>query len=101
IWAARLLLCMPLDVWLLRRITGLSVARQLRGSWLPLLSAAVMGGGVYFVKQRWLLELAPTVRLWPMVALGGLLYGLTMWLTGKQRVLQLVDFASQSLRRRA
>jgi O-antigen/teichoic acid export membrane protein len=101
VWAARLAFALPLDVWLLRRITGLSVARQLRGARLPLFAATVMGAGVSFAKQRWLLELAPTVRLWPMIGIGAVLYGLTAWLFGKQRVLQLLDFASQSLRRRA
>ncbi|MET0287279.1 MAG: lipopolysaccharide biosynthesis protein [Polyangiales bacterium] len=100
VWAGRLAICLPVDVWLLRYITGLGAWRQFRGAWLPLLSATVMGVGVYFAKQQWLLELPPTVRLWPMVALGAVLYVLTMWLTGKQRVLQLVDFAKQSLQRR-
>jgi O-antigen/teichoic acid export membrane protein len=101
VWAGRLAICLPIDVWLLRRITGLSVARQFHGAWLPLLAATVMGAGVWLTKQNWLLGLTPQVRLWPMIAIGALLYGLTMWLTGKQLVLQLVEFASQSLRRRA
>ncbi len=101
VWAGRLVICLPVDVWLMRRITGLGIVRQLRGAWLPFLASMVMGAGVYVAKRAWLLGLAPTVRLWPMVALGALLYVLTMWLTGRERVLQLVSFAGQSLRRRA
>jgi hypothetical protein len=101
VWAGRLAICLPIDVWLLKRVTGLGVARQFHGAWLPLLGASVMGAGVYFVKQAWLLDLPPTVRLWPMVLCGAVLYALTMWLTARQRVLQLVDFARHSIRRRA
>jgi O-antigen/teichoic acid export membrane protein len=101
VWAGRLVICLPVDVWLLRRITGLGAWRQFRGAWLPLLSATVMGAGVHFAKQQWLRELSPTARLWPMVTLGAALYVLTMWLLGKQRVLQLVGFVKQSLQRRA
>jgi O-antigen/teichoic acid export membrane protein len=99
VWAGRLLFCLPVDVYLLRRVTGLSVGRQFRGAWLPLIGAAVMAAGVHLVKQQ-LASWSPTVRLWPMILTGALLYGLTMWLLAKRHVLQLVDFAANTIRRR-
>ncbi|HEY6880118.1 MAG TPA: lipopolysaccharide biosynthesis protein [Polyangiales bacterium] len=101
VWVVRLVISVPIDIYLLKRVTGLGVARQLKGAWLPMLAATLMGAGVYLAKQRWLLGLAPTTRLWPMVALGALLYAGTMWLIGKAHVVQLWQFARHSLRRRA
>ena len=74
IWAARLLLGTPVDVWMLRRATGMSAAAQFKGVLNLLLVTAAMMAMLYFARILWggwpvRLRLAAMVLLAPPVYL--------------------------------
>jgi putative polysaccharide biosynthesis protein len=100
VWSARLLVSLPIDMWILRRVTGLSALDQVRGAAVPTLASAVMGGAVLFAKSQLPLSLGPVLRLLPLGTLGLVVYVATVWLVDRQLVLQLSGFVRQTLRKR-
>lgn len=99
VWASRLVLGLGIDLWLLRRVTGLSVAGQLVGAVHPALAAAAMAAIVYGAKLYLLAVLDPALRLALMVGLGAVAYSAALWLLNRGLVLELLAFARQTVKR--
>jgi O-antigen/teichoic acid export membrane protein len=101
VWSARLLVSVPIDMWVQRRVTGMGFTQQLRGAGVPTLAALAMGGVVVLVKYQLLASLSPQLRLWPLALVGLLSYAGAVWAIDRSVVLQLSSFVGQTLRRRS
>lgn len=101
VWSARLLVSLPVDAWVVRRVTGLGVADQLRGALVPTVAALVMGAVVVTTKHQLLSALSPVVKLAPLALIGMVSYAAMVWLLDRKLVLELSDFVRQFLKRRA
>jgi hypothetical protein len=99
VWASRLVLGLGIDLWLLRRVTGLSIAGQMAGAVHPALAAAAMAAVVYGAKVYLLAAYDPALRLALMVGLGAITYSAVLWLLNRNLVLELLAFARQTLAR--
>lgn len=99
VWAGSLLLTMPIDMLLQRRMSGMGVLRQLRGAGLPLLASLLMAAAVAAVKSVLPHGWPPALRLLPMVASGGLCYLVLIALLDREGVRTFLGFVRQSLRR--
>jgi O-antigen/teichoic acid export membrane protein len=99
VWAARLLVSVPVEMTVLRHVTGMSYLRQLRGARVPSLAAALMGLLVWLAKQQ-LHGVPPALRMVPLALVGLLSYGSAVWLLDRQTVLQLRELVVQTLRRK-
>lgn len=99
VWAGRLLVTLPLDAWMLRRVGGIGYRAQFGPAARPLLATLTMAAAVLGV--RVLLPdgtgLAP--RLLAMAAGGGLTYGLAILALDRRAVLRLGSFAASMVRR--
>lgn len=100
VWACRLVSGLVIDLWLLRRVTGMSAARQLSGAAWPALAAAAMAAIVFAAKLAWLSAYGPGLRLAAMAAIGAVAYSAMLWLANRGVVLELLAFARQALARR-
>jgi hypothetical protein len=100
VWSARLLVSLPVDAWVVRRVTGLGVADQLRGAVVPTVAALVMGGVVLLAKQHLLGSLSPLLRLVPLALIGLVVYAGMVWLIDRKLVLELTGFVRQFLNKR-
>jgi len=99
VWAGRLALGLAIDLWLLRRVTGIGIARQLSGAAWPALAALAMAAIVYVAKLHGLAAYGPGLRLALMVALGSVAYPAILWLARPGLVRELLAFAGQALHR--
>ena len=93
VWAGRLVFSLPVDVYLLRKVTGIGIVAQFRG--LPTL-AAVSGVMVLVVwgAKLALLHALPTLpRLIAMVAIGVLAYVVSLLIVNRRLLLGLLEFA--------
>ena len=96
-WAARLLISAPVDIWLTRKVSGMSYARQLRGSGAPFVASVVMACVVLSVKT-YLLDSAPAlVRLAPLAIAGAVSYFVTIALINRDLLKQFIQLVAGSL----
>ena len=89
----------PLACVLIRRATGLSIARQVGGA-LPVLAASVAMGAVVWLCTRWL------ETRWPVgsvllagVVVGAMAYGAALWLLAPATLRMATEFVRALLRR--
>ncbi|HKU38193.1 MAG TPA: oligosaccharide flippase family protein, partial [Polyangiales bacterium] len=100
VWAARLLISVPIDMVVQQRVAGMPLSRQLSGTLAPAIAAGGMACVVLLVKS-WLLEPLPAlVRLVPMALIGAATYAAILLVIDRERVRQLVSFVGHSLRPR-
>jgi O-antigen/teichoic acid export membrane protein len=100
VWAARLLVSVPIDIWMLRRMTGMSYAQQLQGPLTPSLAAAGMACVVLLAKSLCLNALPPALRLIPIGLLGAASYAALLVLLDRDLVRQFVSFVGHSIQSR-
>jgi O-antigen/teichoic acid export membrane protein len=96
-WASRLVVSIPIDMYIQRRVGGMSYLRQLRGSGTPFVAAVVMACAVLSVKTYLLPSLPALIRLFPLGLLGATVYVATIALINRELIRQFVDFVGQSL----
>lgn len=97
-WASRLVVSTPIDMYIQRRVSGMSYLRQLRGSGTPFVAAVVMAAAVLAVKTYVLPASLPAlVRLVPLGLLGAAVYVATVAVINRELIKQFVDFVGQSL----
>jgi len=101
VWATRLLVSAPIDVYMLRRVAGMPVGRQLRRALVPLLGVTVMGGAVLLAKRPLVDALSPALRLGPMILTGFVVYALTIAIVQPSLLRQLFAFVGQTVRRKS
>ncbi|MBT3068509.1 oligosaccharide flippase family protein [Rhodoferax sp. U11-2br] len=99
VWASRLVLGLSIDLWLLKRVTGMRAAVQLAGAVSPALAAAGMAAIVYGTRLGLLGQLDLVPRLAVMVSVGAIAYVGLLWLLNRSLVLELVGFARQTIAR--
>jgi hypothetical protein len=100
VWACRLLLSVPADMFIVRHATGMSYKRQLQGLLTPLLAALGMACVVVLAKRSWLDALSPQLRLWPVGLLGAATYAALILLIDRPLVRQFLTFLGQSIQSR-
>jgi Na+-driven multidrug efflux pump len=101
IWASRILVTMPVGMWLLKRISGMSYGTQLQGTFVPAVAAIGMGGTVLLARHFLLEPLSPALRLVPTILIGALAYLSILLLIGRDLVKQLVSFLGQTMQTRS
>ena len=97
VWASRLILGLGIDLYLLKRVTGMSAALQLSGAARPALAAVAMMATVYAVKLYLLASFEPAFRLALMVGIGAVTYVGILWLLNRSLVLEILAFARQTV----
>lgn len=100
VWAARLLVSTPIDMWLLRRLAGIGFVDQWRGAFTPALACAVMALGVTALRWLDLSALATAWRLLLLGAAGALVYVLALWLIDRPLLHEVKSAAVLALQRR-
>jgi O-antigen/teichoic acid export membrane protein len=100
VWAGRLVLSVPTDMFIVRHATGMSYKRQLQGLLMPLLAALGMACVVVTAKRLWLDALPPQIRLWPVGLLGAATYAACIVLLDRELVRQFLTFLGQSIQSR-
>jgi PST family polysaccharide transporter len=99
VWVARFAIGLPLDLWFLRRYSGMHVVDQLRGAAAPALAGIMMAGGVAALSG--LLSSAPPVlRLVCGVVSGAVIYAAVLWIVGSRLLMRLFEMFGQALRAR-
>jgi PST family polysaccharide transporter len=96
-WSSRLAISIPIDMYIQRRVSGMSYVRQLRGVGTPFVAAVVMACVVLTVKTYLLGSLPALVRLFPLGLLGAAVYVATVALMNRELIKQFLDFVGQSL----
>ncbi|HVZ33296.1 MAG TPA: lipopolysaccharide biosynthesis protein [Polyangiaceae bacterium] len=96
VWASRVLICAPVEMWVQRQATNMSLGRQLRGAGKPLVAAVVMGCAVRAIAQLLPAAWPPAIRLVPMVLTGAVIYVATVGLLDRALIAQLLRFVGQS-----
>jgi hypothetical protein len=96
-WASRLIVSIPIDMFIHRRVAGMSYLRQLRGAGTPFVAAVVMACAVLSVKTYLLPSLPALIRLFPLGLLGAAVYVATIAVINRELIRQFVDFVGQSL----
>lgn len=100
VWTGRLLLAIPIDAVILRRVCGIGIRAQTIGIWSPLL--AVAGMLIALSLERLLLEhVSPVVRMAAMVLPGVIIYVGLMLLLDRLTVLRVLSFFRNALTRPA
>lgn len=101
IWAIRLLISTPIDMYLLKRVVGIGYWAQWKGALTPALAALLMAGAV-LVAKTWLMPStwSPLVRLALSVPLGMAAYPGFLLLIDKGLVSELVAVVRVALHRR-
>jgi O-antigen/teichoic acid export membrane protein len=97
VWTGRLVLSVPIDMWMVRRGAGMSYRRQLQGPLTPLLASGGMACAVLVAKNLLLDSLAPEIRLWPVALLGAAAYGSLILVIDRDLVRQFLSFLGQSI----
>jgi O-antigen/teichoic acid export membrane protein len=100
VWASRLLVSIPVDLWMLKRWFGMDYNRQLRGVYVPALAAGGMGCMVLLVKHFLLQSLSPQLRIVPIGLVGLASYVSILLLLDRELVKQFLSFVGQSLQAR-
>lgn len=97
-WASRLVVSMPIDLYVTRQVSGMGYVRQLRGSGTPFVAAVVMAATALALKAYVLPASLPSfVRLLPIGLVGAAVYVATVAIINRPLIKQLVDFVGQSL----
>lgn len=81
VWAARLVVSTPIDMWMLKRVAGISYVDQWRGVFTPALACLALAGSVLVLRHALGSTLfdAPAWRLLLLAPTGALAYVLALW----------------------
>jgi O-antigen/teichoic acid export membrane protein len=101
VWVSRLVVGTPIDIWLLKRATGMGVMQQFAGILHPLIAAAAMAVLVVAVGQGQLQTLPATTRLFLEGAIGIASYLCFMLLMERTLTRQFFSFVRQASALRA
>jgi O-antigen/teichoic acid export membrane protein/capsular polysaccharide biosynthesis protein len=96
VWVSRVLVSTPIDVWLLKRATGMTVMQQFAGTLRPLIAAAGMAVLVVAVGHGQLQPLSPMTRLFVEGAIGITCYVGLMLLMERTLTKQFFSFLRQA-----
>lgn len=100
VWASRVFVTTPIDVWLLRRATGMRVAQQFAGTRDPLIASIAMT--ILVTVANWQLQGLPVIsRLSIAIAVGATCYLGCMLLFERALTRQLFGFLRQASSLRA
>jgi len=97
-WVVRHAATVPINLLLLRRETGITVADQLRSLPGPLTAAAAMAATVLAIDAAWLDEVEAPLRLAIKTAAGALVYAATVMLVAPRLPRALVRSVAAGLR---
>ena len=100
IWAGRLVVSLPLDMWLCRRATGIGPLDQWRGAGSPALAALAMAALLWLLARALQPSLDAPLRLLLLAPLGALLYAALLWLIDRGLLREVVGFARSAVERR-
>jgi PST family polysaccharide transporter len=100
IWAARLLLSTPIDMWFLKRLSGIGYIDQWRGAFVPALACAVLAAGVGGLRLFGLDDVAAVWRLLLLATAGAASYVLALWVFDRSLLHELKAAFTLGLRRR-
>ncbi|HSV68764.1 MAG TPA: oligosaccharide flippase family protein [Methylibium sp.] len=100
IWAGRLAVSLPLDMWLCKRATGIAHLDQWRGAGAPALAALAMAAALWLLARALQPALDAPLRLLLLAPLGALLYAAMLWLVDRRLLRELADFARSAAARR-
>jgi O-antigen/teichoic acid export membrane protein len=100
VWTGRLLVSIPIDFWILRRVSGMSYAQQMQGPLTPGLAAAGMACVVALARLGFLDALPPALRLVPIGVIGAASYAALLVVLDRDLVRQFVSFIGQSIQSR-
>jgi len=101
VWVSRLVVGTPIDIWLLKRATGMAVMQQFAGILHPLIAAAAMAVLVVAVGQGQLQTLPAMTRLFLEGAIGIASYLCFMLLMERTLTKQFFSFVRQASALRA
>jgi hypothetical protein len=93
IWAASEGVLFLVSGWVLRRVTGWSVAEQFQGVLKPLLASLLMAAVVMETGMRLPVELGPVARLILLVPLGAAVFAAAIFLLDRKVVKEFLQFA--------
>jgi PST family polysaccharide transporter len=99
VWASRLAVSVPVDMWVQRRMSGLSLTRQLHGTLVPAIAALVMAAGVLLVK-RLTGDWPAALRLLAMITSGAAAYASLALIANRELARQLTALIGTSIQRR-
>jgi O-antigen/teichoic acid export membrane protein len=97
VWGLRLCVSIPIDMYMLKKASGMGYARQWHGPLKPLLAAGGMAGVVLLAKSAYLDTLSPQLRLLPIGVLGATVYVSLIMLLDRELVRKVVDLARASV----
>jgi PST family polysaccharide transporter len=100
VWALRLLVSVPIDMWSLKRVGHIGYVDQFRGALIPLISCAVMAGVLYYEGTILFAHNLPIARLTGMVCSGGIIFLTVMWFLDRKRLMELWQFVHAGLRQK-
>lgn len=100
IWALRLVIATPLDMWLFKRATGIGAVDQWRGALMPALASLGMAATVWVLGRALRVMLEAPLRLALLSLVGALVYVALLWLIDKGLVREVVAFIGAAARRR-
>jgi O-antigen/teichoic acid export membrane protein len=92
VWALRLACAVPIEVVLTRRITGMSVADQYRGVWVPLAASAAMAAGMLAARYALDPKSPAFLQLTLASAAGVCIYPAVVLLLDRAILTRLLDF---------
>ena len=98
-WVTRFAIGLPLDLWFLRRYSGMHVVDQLRGAAAPALAGVIMAGSVAAMGGV-LVSAPPVLRLVCGIVSGAVIYAAVLWIVGRSLLLRLFEVFAQALRAR-
>lgn len=101
VWVSRLLVGTPIDIWLLKRATGMAPTQQFAGTVQPLIAAAGMAALVVGVGQGQLQGLPAMTRLFVEGSIGITAYVCLMLLMERTLTKQFFSFLRQASALRA
>ncbi len=101
VWVCRVLITTPIDIWLLKRATGMGVGQQLAGTLDPLIASTGMAILVVAVGQGQLQGFPSITRLFLEAAVGIASYVCFMLLLERTLTKQLFSFLRQASTSRA
>ncbi|HVJ55900.1 MAG TPA: lipopolysaccharide biosynthesis protein [Aliidongia sp.] len=97
IWVGRLAVSTPIDIWMLRRLSGMTLKEQFTGLPRLIIIGAAMVAAVELIRpalQPWALSI--TVQLGILVLAGAAVYGGGMLVFNRSLTVRLIDFVQSA-----
>jgi O-antigen/teichoic acid export membrane protein len=100
IWTGRVVITTPYNLVTLKRVCDIGYRDQIIPTLAPLAASVIMAAGVEAVDVLWLSRQPDILALTALVALGGLLYAVSVFLLDRKSILRIGGFALEVLRKR-